>query len=196
MRVKEVADQLRVSPSTVRKYCREGLIHHDLNPAGQRVFTQADIDDFLGENKTTQQVFYVRSSSGNKSLMESQIEELTQEYGEPLRIYKDNGSGLNENRKGLTSLLDNASHQEFNRVCVTYGDRLSRFGLTYLKRLLSKDGVELVILNDTVKYSLEDELLNDFMSLLASFSGKFYRLRSKKAQKSLLSKAEQELDHE
>ena len=79
---------------------------------------------------------------------------------------------------------------------MTYGDRLSRFGLTYLKRLLSKDGVELVILNDTVKYSLEDELLNDFMSLLASFSGKFYRLRSKKAQKSLLSKAEQELDHE
>ena len=41
-----------------------------------------------------------------------------------------------------------------------------------------------------------DELMDDFMSLLASFSGRFYKLRSVEHQRLLLRKAEQRLSGE
>lgn len=194
MRVKQVADQLMISPSTVRKYCREGRLSYALNPAGQRVFTQADVDAFLGENKNIKRVFYVRSSSGDNNLIKQQITTLTEAYGEPVKVFKDKGSGLNENRVGLQQLLSHADKQEFNQVCITYEDRLARFGVSYLKQLLAKDGIELLVLNEKPKHSVEDELLSDFMSLVASFSGKFYRLRSKDAQRKLLHRAGGVLD--
>ena len=42
--------------------------------------------------------------------------------------------------------------------------------------------------------SLQEELLKDFMSLIASFSGKFYRLRGYEQQKQLLTKLGDELE--
>lgn len=194
MRVNDVAKQLRVSPSTVRKYSNEGRIKHDLNPAGQRVYSQANVDEFLGVRQSPVTAFYVRSNNGDKTLLKSQIDELTKIYGEPTIVYSDNGSGLNENRIGLQRLLRDASKDKFNQVCVTYEDRLSRFGVSFLQQLLMKDNVELIILHDKIKYSLEQELLQDFMNLVASFSGKFYRLRSKQSQEQLLNKAKNELN--
>lgn len=195
MRVKEVAEQLKISTSTVRKYSNEGRLQYDLNPAGQRYYTQDYVNDFLGVTSEPVRVFYVRSSNGNKALLASQISELTLAYGESTHVYSDSGSGLNENRTGLQKLLKDASKGKFNQVCVTYEDRLTRFGISFLTQLLAKDNVELIVLHNQVKYSMEQELLQDFMNLLASFSGKFYRLRSKKAQTQLLDQARLELGH-
>lgn len=196
MRVNDVAKQLRVSPSTVRKYANEGRLKHELNPAGQRVFSQSDVDEFLGIDKTPKRVFYVRSSNDNKALMQSQIDELTLAYGVPIRVYSDSGSGLNENRVGLSRLLRDAGEGKFTQVCITYEDRLTRFGLSFIKQLLAKDKVEILVIHDKVKYSIEKELMQDFMNLLASFSGKFYRLRSKESQYKLLDEAKNELKDE
>lgn len=193
MRVLQAAEQLEVSTSTIRKYCREGLLEFTLNPAGQRIITQETIDKFLGKVIQPVTVFYVRSSSGTKTLIDAQINDLTKTYGEPVKIYKDSGSGLNENRIGLQKLLRDASKNKFTQICITYEDRLARFGVNYLRQLLAKDNVELIVLHDNVKISLEEELLQDFMNILASFSGKFYRLRSKQSQTQLLDKARQEL---
>lgn len=186
MRATEASRLLGVSPSTVRKYANEGRINFSLNPAGQRVFTKRDIDEFLGVDNDPVRVFYVRSSSGDAALMSSQEEELTKAYGSPTKVYKDRASGLSESRSGLSSLLKDASKNAFNEVCVTYSDRLSRFGVSYISALLAKDGVKVTVLHDNVRYSLEEELLNDFMTLIASFSGRFYRLRSKDSQRKFL----------
>jgi len=48
--------------------------------------------------------------------------------------YSDVGSGLNENRHGLNKLLDDAENADYGRVLVTYQDRLTRFGFSYLER--------------------------------------------------------------
>lgn len=50
------------------------------------------------------------------------------------------------------------------------------------------------ILHTSPKISAEQELMNDFMSLIASFSGKFYRLRGYTQQKQLLTQAEHNID--
>ena len=39
-----------------------------------------------------------------------------------------------------------------------------------------------------------EEILSDFMAILASFSGRYYRLRSKREQRSLLDTAKDKLD--
>lgn len=101
----------------------------------------------------------------------------------------DSTSGLNENRPGLKRLIRDARKEKFNVVAVTYEDRLARFGVTYLRELLSGNSVDLEVLYDSVKYSAEEELMSDFMALIASFSGRFYRLRSKASQRELLNKA-------
>ena len=43
---------------------------------------------------------------------------------------------------------------------------------------------------ESVILILSYELMNDFMALIASFSGRFYRLRTKNNQKKLLNDAE------
>lgn len=194
MRIGKAASLLNVSSSTLRKYADKGLIEHLETPNGQRVFTQESLDRFLGKPTETKTVFYIRSSDGNKQLLQSQEEALTRAYGAPSKVFSDKGSGLNENRKGLTRLLDAAERGEFTRVCITQKDRLTRFGTVYLDRLFKGFGVEIVVLGEESEKSLSEELLQDFMSLLASFSGKFYRLRGYEQQRLLLSKAEQEIN--
>lgn len=193
MRATEAGKQLGVSASTVRNYANSGVLNYTLNAAGQRVFTQKDLDDFVGKEPETRTVYYVRASNGNKELIQAQVDELTEQYGEPLAIYSDRGSGLNENRAGLNRLLRDSGKGKFNRVCVTHSDRLSRFGVKYIEQVFDRDGTALTILHDRVKHSLEDELMSDFMSLIASFSGRFYRLRSRASQQQLLTDAQEKL---
>ena len=70
---------------------------------------------------------------------------------------------------------------EVNRVFITYRDRLTCFGFHYLETVFKEQGVEIVIVKQQQEErSVEQELADDMMSLIASFSGKLYRLRSKK----------------
>ena len=190
MRVSDVAKQLHVSTSTVRYYTNSGQLHCQRTPSGHRFYTQEDIDTFLGKDKTEHIAFYIRSSKGDQKLMDTQLQELTGAYGTPQEIYKDKASGLNENRKGLQQAIKAAENGTINVICATYNDRLTRFGISYIKHIFETADCEVRILHDDIKYSTTDELMNDFMALIASFSGRFYRLRTKNNQKKLLNDAE------
>lgn len=190
-RVGEVAKLLNVSAPTIRHYTNTGVLGYSRSPNGQRVFLQEHIDEFLGVISTEEMIgFYVRSSQGKQEQLDSQRSSLYQAYGEPVKVYSDKASGLSEKRRGLNSLLNDAERGKITVVCITQKDRLTRFGFLYLERLLKAYGVEIRVLGETTEKSLHDELLQDFMSLLASFSGKFYRLRGFEQQKQLLSLAE------
>lgn len=195
MRVGDVAKQLHVSGSKVRAMANNGEIHCEINKAtGQRYFTQQDIDEYLGKENNPQIAFYVRASNGNNAAIQAQIDELTNEYGEPNKgIYKDRLSGLNENRPGLLRLIKDAEKGKINKVYATYPDRISRFGVTYIEHILEQAGCKIEYTHPNTKYSLEEELMNDFMSLIASFSGRFYRLRGKQEQQKLLNEAEKRI---
>lgn len=193
LRVKDVAEQLLVSPHSVRDYVNNGRLQCDYTPSGQRVFKQEYVDAFMGKPKTPVYAYYTRSSNGDKKLLESQENNLRETYGEPHKSYSDKGSGLNENRPGLRKLIQDAKKGEYNTLCVTQEDRLSRFGFSYLKDHLNTLNVEVLVLFEKGEKSLEDELMSDFMSLIASFSGKFYRLRGKEQKKALLEKAQENL---
>ena len=90
-------------------------------------------------------------------------------------------------------MIRDAKAGEFGTIYVTHLDRLSRFGVIYLKQLFDEYNVQVINLYDDKK-TYEDELMSDFMNLIASFSGKYYRMRSRESQKKLLKEAEKELN--
>lgn len=198
MRIGQVAQLLGVTTQSVRRYVNEGRLKSDHTPSGQRIFTQAHLDGFLGVETTNQEskrivAFYARSSNGKQELIQSQLDQLEQAHGKSQYIYVDKSSGLNANRKGLTRLLDDARDGKITHVAITQKDRIARFGVEYVERLLHDYGVELLVLHETGEKSLQEELMQDFMSLIASFSGKFYRIRGYEQKSRLLKEAQQRL---
>lgn len=201
LRRAEAAERLHVSVSMFKLLVKQGGIRYEVTPGGQKVYDPHEIDRYMAERQGKpipegKLVFYVRDGEGNIVRMNTQVERLTVAYGEPVRVYRDRASGLNERRRGLNRLLDDAENRLFDRVAVTARDRLSRFGAAYLERYLNYLGVTLVVLDGEREKGMMDELMDDFMSLLASFSGRFYKLRSVEHQRLLLRKAEQRLSGE
>lgn len=170
-------------------------LHHLYGRAGIIAYERLRDAGLLNELSDSVRVsdryaFYVRSNSGDKAALNAQVSSLTNAYGEPVATYTDRSSGLNSKRKGLNSLLDDLKLGKITHVAVTQKDRLARFGVEFLERLLKDAGVTLVILHDEEDKSLQEELMQDFMSLIASFSGKFYRLRGYEQQRKLLEAVE------
>lgn len=192
VRVSEAGRILGLSPQTIRNWTNDGRLKCSYSLAGQRVYDVDYLQSLIEPERGKPYIFYVRSSTKNDVLTETQVEKLTSAYGDPFRVFKDSASGLNENRKGLRALLAHCKENP-SVVCVTNKDRLSRFGFSYLEMLLNEYGCEVSVLDSDDTKEPHAVLLQDFMTLLASFSGKFYRLRGWEQQRQFLSDVEQEL---
>ena len=92
-------------------------------------------------------------------------------------IIKDVGSGLNDNRSGFLKLTNLIINGKVDKLIIEHTDRLTRFQFNFIKKMFESYGCEVVVISCT-DVSSEEELASDMMSLLASFSGKFYRRRS------------------
>ena len=203
----EAAELLGLKPRSLSVYACQGRIKPTRKTIGGRnLYDEDDLITKLGdklphpkEQDPRARVFYTRASNGDPTLLKTQKEQLTAQYGTPSKTYTDKASGLNENRKALNQLLNDAHDGEIKEVCITNRDRLTRFGYKYLERILAYDNVKILILDDELKQHEPNgtdpasELMRDFMSLIASFSGRFYRLRGWKQQKELLKEAEKNI---
>jgi putative resolvase len=67
---------------------------------------------------------------------------------------------------------------KYNILLAEHPDRVARFGLNYLKILLNKLGKELEIVNQATEG--RDELMQDLVSIIYSFSARMYGLRRAK----------------
>ncbi len=98
-----------------------------------------------------------------------------------MKVYKDLGSGLNANRKGLWRLVRDAKKGKFSSVAINYKDRLTRFGYKYLEEYLSEFGIDVVCVNSFEYKTPKSELVEDLVGIIQSFSGKLYGMRSHKS---------------
>jgi hypothetical protein len=62
----------------------------------------------------------------------------------------------------------------------SHEDRLTRFGYSYLERYFDCYGVSVTVIEDETDKSAQEELGDDLIKLVASFSGKLYGMRSSK----------------
>ena len=204
VRVQKMSDIMGCTPQTIRKWCRDGKIPYHTNPGGQLIFTEADIKQALGEqnNATTTQLkpqiwaYYLRSSQGLTNLLNNQKTKLETIYPAPKYILKDRASGLNENRSGLNRLLKLAENGDITDVAITTQDRLTRFGYKYIERYLNHLGVTIHYISKGRDQNEYEELMSDFMALVASFAGRYYSQRNKQNSKRLLELAKEQFSDE
>ena len=192
-----LAKQIGVTPQTIRNWVNKDMIPSHIAPSGRTFFTDEDVTQIINKKQNIRVwAHYARSSCGSKTALQNQLNQLEEKYGTPEYTIKDSASGLNEKRKGLQKILDLARDKKITDIAITTEDRLTRFGYEYLNRYLTENGVNIHILTGTTEKQPEAELIDDFMALLASFSGRYYHLRSNKNEKKFLKDIENQVkDH-
>ena len=192
-RVSEVGDLIGRSPATVTRYAKQGMFSlNRLEDRGWYYIPKSDIVKYLLDNgmvyddtdNDTHVAIYARvSSQDQKSTgdLDRQISDLVVAcQGERVQVYSDVASGLNDHRPGLQKLFSAITNREVSKVVITDRDRLTRFGYSYLEYFFAYFGVTIDVINDDDESSADQELVDDMMGLIASFSGRFYGLRSAK----------------
>lgn len=92
-------------------------------------------------------------------------------------IFSDIGSGMNENRKDLQSLLQKVNNDEIDVIYITHKDRLTRFGFQYLEMICSMHDTKIVCLDAEQDKTFEQELSDDLIAIIHYFSMRFYGKR-------------------
>jgi len=92
-------------------------------------------------------------------------------------LFKEIGSGLNDNRHQFKRLLTRVGDDDVARVVVEFKDRLTRFGFSTFVSYCRNFGVDVVVLEDTAPKEFEQEFADDLISLVASYSGRIYGKR-------------------
>jgi len=152
---------------------------------------RSEIEGMVGASDERFLVLYGRvSGHGQKDDLETQLERLqawarTERKGQETLVLSDIGSGLKASRRHLQRLLKLVCEDKVAEVAITSEDRLTRFGQEFLETLFSCFGVRLTVLEPGEEQTPQQELRDDLLALIASFSGRLYGMRSHK-QKELL----------
>lgn len=101
------------------------------------------------------------------------------------QVFDEVGSGMNDSRSKLHKLLQLVFERKISRVIVEHKDRLSRFNFNIFKVFFESYGVTIEYVEETLPKAFEDELVEDMLSLMASFSAKIYGKRSAENKKKL-----------
>lgn len=136
-------------------------------------------------------VIYTRvSSSENKNNLEKQADRLVSYCNakgwKVEKVVKEIGSGLNDNRKQLEKLLLDKS---VTKIVVEHSDRFSRFGMNYIEKLMQNQGRSIEIVNK--QSNDRDDLMQDFVSIITSFTARLYgQRRTKRKTEQLIKELE------
>jgi putative resolvase len=190
LRVGAAAHELGLHPMTVRRWIKAGRIQ--VVQVGREVrVPRSEIEQIVGSIEGRLLVLYGRvSGRGQLDDLHTQLERLqvwakAERKGMETLVLSDIGSGLKADRRQLLRLLKLVCEDKVAEIVITYEDRLTRFGREFLETLFSCFGVTLTVLEPGEEKTPEQELIDDLLALIASFSGRLYGMRSPK-QKELL----------
>lgn len=189
--IKEAADLLGVSVSTLRRWETEGrLIPDERTEGNQRRYKLSSIrPEFLhADNSKKKTIAYARvSSHDQKEDLERQkkmLEMFCAANGWQYELVSDLGSGMNYNKKGLKKLLEEIIDGEISRLVLTHKDRLLRFGAELVFAICEVKNVEVIIMNKgEVDSTFEEDLAKDVLEIITVFSARLYGSRSHKNKK-------------
>ena len=184
LKTSEYAKKVGLHYRTVVRHFKNGWIDGYQDPNTGTMFL------LNPEYKETQEtnlkvVLYARvSSSNNTASLDGQIERLrlyaAAKGYEVIDEVKEIASGLNDSRPKLSKILDRS---DWGILLVEHKDRLTRFGFNYFK-YLEKCGQKIEVIN--VKENKDEELIDDFVSIITSFCGRIYGANRNKKTKSII----------
>jgi predicted site-specific integrase-resolvase len=185
-RTSEFAERIGKSAGTVRRWEREGLIKTKRTLSNQRFFDEADVLLALGikPSGTPQTIVYCRvSSKSQEDDLRSQVEAMRQFcLGGGIAVDEwitEIGGGMNFKRKGFLRVMQSIERREIGMLIVAHKDRFVRFGFDYFAAFAEEHGCRVKVANQE-QLSPQQEMVEDLMSIIHTFSCRLYGLRGYK----------------
>ena len=138
------------------------------------------VEDEPSNNHRVVAVYGRVSTSKQKQDLSNQIDVLKKyviSNGSNPKVFSDIGSGMNEKRPGLISLMNEIVQNKISKVVISHKDRLTRFGFGYLETIFKMYNTEIQIINLEDDKSFQEELTEDLIAIIHHFGMKFYGKR-------------------
>lgn len=196
-RISEAACLLGVCTKTLRRWDQRGKLHCHRTAGGHRRISILEIQRLTPTTSSSPPTpsngptaVYCRVSSHEqkaKGDLDRQLavalDYCATNHLSPVLTFSDVSSGLNAHRVGLQKLCALIEQRRIARVLLTYPDRLTRFGFAYLESYFRSYGVSIHAIHQKPDCSMEEELVQDLIAIVTSFSGRVHGLRSHKNKK-------------
>ena len=171
---------------TLQEWDRKGILKAYRTPTNRRYYTHEQYLEIAGQGEKRQVVVYSRvSSAGQKADLERQQEALREycrKQGKAVDAWlQDIGSGLNYERKQFVRLMDMVEAGEVGEIIIAHKDRLVRFGYEWFEGLCERHDAVITVMNAKT-LSPEEEVTQDLLSIIHSFSSRLYGLRKYKRE--------------
>ena len=201
IKISILARDLGIHRNTLYTWQKEGKIDfvkvNKLNYVTKETYNK--FMNIREEKKSQKVIIYCRVSTPNrKNNLETQKDRLINYANakgyQVHKVYTEIGSGFNDNRVKLQKILD---EQDFTILLVEHKDRLTRVGFKYLETLLNKLGKEIEVINSVD--TDEKEIIQDFISIITSYTARIYgKRRTKRKTEDLIKelKAEKNRDED
>jgi len=95
------------------------------------------------------------------------------------------GGGMNFSRKKFMALISDIISGDVGTVIVAHKDRLARFGFEMVDNLAKQYGCDIIIVNRE-ELSPQQEMVEDLMAIIHTFSCRLYGLRKYRKAKDVL----------
>lgn len=194
--IRQVSEKLNVTIKTLRNWDKSGKLPAIKTPGKHRKYRQSDLDKFLGIKIESQEsivlpvLVYCRVSSHDQK----QKGDLERQQGRVLNYcaskgykveysFAEVGSGMSDTRAKLNEIFKLIRERKISKVIVEHQDRLTRFNYEIFKAFFNSHHVEIEYIEQTLPKTYEAELVEDMLSLMASFSARIYGKRSGERRK-------------
>lgn len=174
MKLSEYAKKKGISYNTAKRWFHKGYIEGAYQMPTGTILIEEPTSTKTQKDKVF--VTYSRVSSQTKrndlSNQVDRIANFCKANGyQVTKSYKEVASGMNDKRREFWKMIDSKP----DVIVVENKDRLTRFGFEYISRLLEKQEIEIIVMNESE--SDEQDLIKDLVSIITSFCCRIYGLR-------------------
>lgn len=185
--VSEFAKKVGVTVHTVQRWDRDGKLTARRTHTNRRYYTDEDVAHVLGyvlPPPTRRTVAYCRVSSQSQKADLVNQRQLVEQFCVARGLIVDEwieevGGGLNLKRRKFLKLIEAIIDQDIKILVIAHKDRLARFGYDLIAHLCEKYACELLVMNSE-SLSPQEELVQDLMTIIHTFSSRLYGLRNYK----------------
>jgi len=181
----EFAKKIGVSVKTLRRWDTVGKLIAKRTLSNHRYYDDSDFHKLYGiQEEAKKIVVYCRvSSHRQKDDLKSQImamEQFCLADGIAVDSFlQEIGGGMNFKRKKFLSLMSRIQKGEISKLLIAHKDRLCRFGFDYFLFLAKENACEIIVVNQE-SLSPQQEMVEDLMAIIHTFSCRLYGLRKYK----------------
>jgi putative resolvase len=192
----KAADILGVHTDTLREWDKENKLVPVKTLGNHRRYRLADIESLCGDRpkKITSDLVRVATYARVSSHEQKQKGDLERQAGRILtycaekqyhviKSFEEIGSGMSDTRLRLRQLFKLVEVRKIDKVVIEHKDRLARFNFQFLADFFESYDVEIEWIGEVLGKTYEQELVEDMLTLMSSFSNKIYGRRGAENRK-------------